>query len=79
MPEWSDRAPWSCWWLWTVAKKRHSDGNRRFTVSLSKRTAGRILTELEQKGHCGSGTQGWLQLGSAKMPVQQKPFHLVFV
>lgn len=55
MPEWGDRAPWSCWWLWTVAKERHSDGNRRFTVFLSERTAGRILTKLEQKGHCGSG------------------------
>lgn len=45
-----------------AAKDLHYDGNRRFTVFLSERTAGRILTELKQKGLCGSGTQGWLQL-----------------
>lgn len=59
-----------------AAKDRHSDGNRRFTVFLSKRTAGRILTGLEQKGLCGSGTQGWLQLVTVKLPAQQKPFNL---
>lgn len=38
-----------------AAKDLHYDGNRRFTVFLSERTAGRILTELKQKSLCGSG------------------------
>lgn len=38
-----------------AAKDLHYDGNRRFTLFLSERTAGRILTELKQKGLCGSG------------------------
>lgn len=38
-----------------AAKDLHYDGNRRFTVFLSERTAGRILTERKQKGLCDSG------------------------
>lgn len=37
-----------------AAKDLHYDGNRRFTLFLSERTAGRILTGLKQKGLCGS-------------------------
>lgn len=37
-----------------AAKELHYDGNRRFTLFLSERIAGRILTELKQKGLCGS-------------------------
>lgn len=50
------------WWLRLLgagqacmaAKELHYDGNRRFTLFLSERIAGRILTELKQKGLCGS-------------------------
>lgn len=38
-----------------AAKDLHYDGNRRFSLFLSERTAGRILTELKQKGLCGPG------------------------
>jgi len=68
MPEWGDRAPWSWLWLCMAAKDRHYDGNRRFTVFLSERTAGRIFTRLKQKGLCGWG----LQLVPAKLSAQQK-------
>lgn len=76
MPEWGDRAPWSWPWLCMAAKDRHCDGNRRFTVFLSERTAGRIFTRLKQKGLCGWGTQDGLQLVAAKLSAQQKPLSL---
>lgn len=41
-----------------AAKDLHYDGNRRFTLFLSERTAGRILTGPKQKGLCGSGDAG---------------------
>lgn len=60
-----------------AAKDLHYDGNRRFTVFLSERTAGRILTELKQKVLCGSGDA---RAGCSKSPVklsaQQKPLNL---
>lgn len=55
IPEWGDWGSLELAGPLWLQKDLHYDGNRRFTVFLSERTAGRILTELKQKGLCGSG------------------------